>query len=93
MDKDYIRYLQKVKNSKNVYNPTKMRLRKKLGKSSDDCENSNNEVIQMLKKLPNKMITKCSVELSKDLIIKSKNIDAHTSILEKINKKIILDTI
>ena len=38
MDKDYIRYLQKAKQIKNLYNPTKLRLRKKLGKSNDDCK-------------------------------------------------------
>ena len=54
MNKDYIRYLQKVKLSKNVYNPTKMRLRNKLGKSSDDCKASSYETIQLIDNLPKK---------------------------------------
>ena len=54
MNKDYIRYLQKVKLSKNVYNPTKMRLRNKLNKSSDDCIASSNETIQLIDNLPKK---------------------------------------
>ena len=54
MNKDYIRYLQKVKLSKNVYNPTKMRLRNKLGKSSDDCKASSYETVQLIENLPKK---------------------------------------
>ena len=54
MNKDCIRYLQKVKLSKNVYNPTKMRLRNKLGKSSDDCKASSYETVQLIDNLPKK---------------------------------------
>ena len=54
MNKDYIRYLQKVKLTKNVYNPTKMRLRNKLGKSSDDCKASSYETLQLIDNLPKK---------------------------------------
>ena len=92
MDKDYIRYLQKVKNSKNVYNATRMRLRKKLGKSSDDCEHSNNEIMQLFKKLPNKSISNISIELFNNNIIESKNIDTIVAIQEQINKSIVLNT-
>ena len=54
MNKDYIRYLQKAKQIKNVYNPTKIRLRNKLGKSSDDCKASSYETIQLIDNLPKK---------------------------------------
>ena len=54
MDKDYIRYLQKAKQTKNLYNPTKLRLRKKLGKSNDDCKASSYETVQLLDNLPKK---------------------------------------
>ena len=63
MDKDYIRYKNKVKNSNNVYHPTRMRLRKKLGKSSDDCERSSREIIQLVEKLPNKIRNNITIEL------------------------------
>ena len=58
MNKDYIRYLQKAKHTKNVYNPTKMRLRKKLGKSSDDCKASSYETVQLIDNLPKKFLNK-----------------------------------
>ena len=66
MNKDYIRYLQKAKQTNNVYNPTKMRLRKKLGKSSDDCIQSKKEIINLLGNIPNKLIQNISIELCSD---------------------------
>ena len=63
MNKDYIRYLNKVKHTNNVYNHTKMRLRKKLGKSNVDCEQSSKEIINLLENIPNKLIQNISIEL------------------------------
>ena len=63
MNKDYIRYLNKVKHTNNVYHPVRMRLRKKLGISSNDCKQSSREIINLLENIPNKLIQNISIEL------------------------------
>ena len=63
MNKDYIRYLNKVKHTNNAYHPVRMRLRKKLAISSNDCKQSSKEIINLLENIPNKLIQNISIEL------------------------------
>ena len=55
MKKETYKFITKFINTKNAYTPTRMRLRKKLGKSCDDYIESNNEIIDLMYKLPNKV--------------------------------------
>ena len=56
MNKESYKFVTKFRNKKNAYTPTRMRLRKKLGKSCDDYIESNNEIIDLMYKLPNKVV-------------------------------------
>ena len=71
MNKDYIIFLQKAKQTKNVYNPTKLRLRKKLGKSNDDSRQSSLEIFNSLENLPNKLIDKITFKIFNQVKIRN----------------------
>ena len=55
MKKESYKFVTKFINTKNAYTPTRMRLRKKLGKSCHDYIESNNEIIDSMYKLPNEV--------------------------------------